>query len=232
MTSLIGVFDVIYRHMKLIIITTLIVLFATGFTTFFVISPKYESTTELLVNRKLSTDLQSAQFQQVQADVQMISTYKDIITSPAVLNTVMKKVRDYPESPTSSENLAKSISISNQQNSQVFSVSAKSANKNTAALIANETARVFKSKVGKIMNIDNVSIVSTATPSSKPYSPKKVLSLLAGLVVGLVLGISLAFIREVSDNTVTNEEFLKNMGWVNLGQVSEMDNKKNSHQKE
>lgn len=225
-TSLIEIFNVLRKRIKIIVITTLIAVLTTGFVTFFVVSPKYESTTEILVNRKLSTDLQSAQFQQVQADVQMISTYKDIITSPAVLNSVETKINKYPDSPTTRAALEKSISISNQQNSQVFSVTAKSKNATTAAAIANETSKVFKQKIGKIMNVDNVSIVSTATASSSPYSPRKFLNLLVGLIVGVVIGILLAFLREVTDNTVISEEFLtKDMGWINLGQVEEIDSK-------
>ncbi|WP_334329715.1 YveK family protein [Companilactobacillus sp. HBUAS59699] len=225
-TSMIEIFGILRKHIKMIIYTTLITVFATGFVTFFVLSPKYESTTEILVNRKMSDQLQAAQYQQVQADVQMISTYKDIITSPTVLDEVNQEVEKYPGYPGSETGLQKSISISNQQNSQVFSVTAKSTDANTAAAIANLTAKVFKQKVGKIMSVDNVSIVSTASPSSTPYSPRKALSLAAGLLVGLILGCGLALIREATDKTVINESFLTDdMGWVNLGQISEISKK-------
>ncbi|WP_125566026.1 YveK family protein [Companilactobacillus insicii] len=225
-TSMIEILGILRKHIKMIVITTLITVFATGFVTFFVLSPKYESTTEILVNRKMSDELQAAQYQQVQADVQMISTYKDIITSPTVLDDVNQEVQTYPGYPGSESELQKSISISNQQNSQVFSVTAKSTDANTAAAIANMTAEVFKRKVGKIMSINNVSIVSTASPSKTPYSPKKTLSLLGGLIVGLILGMGLALIREATDKTVINESFLtEDMGWVNLGQVNEISKK-------
>ncbi|KRK79036.1 YveK family protein [Companilactobacillus nodensis] len=225
-TSMIEILGILRKHMKMIIMTTLITVFATGFVTFFVLNPKYESTTEILVNRKMSDELQAAQFQQVQADVQMISTYKDIITSPTVLDDVNQEVQNYPGYPGSELALQKSISISNQQNSQVFSVTAKATDPNTAAAIANMTADVFKKKVGKIMSINNVSIVSKASPSRTPYSPRKTLSLIGGLIVGLILGIALALIREATDKTVINESFLtEDMGWVNLGQINEISKK-------
>lgn len=222
-TSFMEVIGVLRKHIKLIIITTLVSLFATGFVTFLVMTPKYESTTEILVNRKLSADLQAAKFQQVQADVQMISTYKDIITSPTVLNSVNKEISSYPGYPGSESALAKSISISNQQNSQVFSVTAKSTDPATAAAIANKTAEVFKQKVGKIMSVNNVSIVSSASQEQTPYSPRKLLNLLVGTVIGLIIGIGLALIREATDKTVISETFLTDdMGWVNLGQIEEI----------
>lgn len=228
--SILEALDVFRKHIKMVIVTTLISVFMTGFVTFLVIVPKYESTTDILINRKLSDDLQTAQFQQVQANVQLISTYKDIITSPTVLDVVAQDMNKYPGYPGSESELRKAISITSQQNSQVFSVTAKSTNAKTAAAIANETASVFKQKIGKIMSINNVSIVSTATPSQIPYSPHKWLNLLGGLIVGLILGMGLALIREATDKTVLNESFLTDtMGWLNLGQVDEINKPRPVH---
>lgn len=81
------------KHLKIIIGSTIIVTLLAFVVTFFVMTPKYEATTQVLVNRKLDAQDQGVQqLQQVQADVQMINTYKDIITSPTVLKDVVKKV--------------------------------------------------------------------------------------------------------------------------------------------
>lgn len=224
--SMIQIFGILRKHIKTIVGTTVIVTLAVAFVTFFVMTPKYSATTEILVNRKLSSDMQGAQFQQVQADVQMISTYKDIITSPTVLKDVNTRVRDYPGYPGSIVALKNSLSIKSSQNSQVFSVTAKSTDAGTAAAVANQTARVFKNKIGKIMSINNVSIVSEAETNTKPVSPKKALNILAGLVIGMIFGVMLSFIRELTDRTVTDESFLiDDLGLTSLGIVSEIDQK-------
>jgi len=224
--SMMQIFGILRKHIKAILGTTIVVTLAAAFVTFFVMTPKYSATTEILVNRKLSSDMQGAQFQQVQADVQMISTYKDIITSPTVLKTVDRQIRDYPGYPGSMGALKKSLTISNSQNSQVFSVSAKSTDAGTAAAIANSTAEVFKKKVVKIMSVNNVSIVSEAETNTKAVSPRKTLNIAAGLVIGLILGIALAFIRELTDRTVSDESFITDeLGLTNLGIVSEIDQK-------
>lgn len=218
------VLGILRKRMRTIVVTTLLVTLATALVTFFVMTPKYQATTEILVNRKLSGSMQSAQYQQNQADVQMISTYKDIITSPAVLRGVSDVVKDYPGYPGSVENLESAISISNQQNSQVFSVTAKTTDARTSAEIANTTAKVFKKQVVKMMSVHNVSIVSKAVPVYRAVSPRKAINLLAGVIVGLILGISLAIIREISDKTVTEEEFLTDeLGLVSLGLVNEIE---------
>jgi Capsular polysaccharide biosynthesis protein len=106
---------ILRKHIKMILRTTFVVTLAIGFVTFFVMAPKYESTTQLLVNRKLSADMQAAQLQQTQADVQMINTYKDIITSPTVLKTVNRQVSNYPGYPGSMNALKDDISVNSQQ---------------------------------------------------------------------------------------------------------------------
>ncbi|KJW11646.1 YveK family protein [Levilactobacillus spicheri] len=224
--SVMQILGILRKRLRLIVITTLVVTLATAFVTFFVMTPKYEATTELLVNRKLSADMQGAALQQTQADVQMISTYKDIITSPTVLQKVGKMVNNYPGYPGSTAALKSAISISNQANSQVFSVTVKSADARTSAAIANTTAKVFKKQVVKMMSVHNVSIVSKATPNFSAVSPRKGLNIVAGLIVGIILGIGLAFIRELSDKTVTDETFLtEELGLTGLGLISEIDEK-------
>lgn len=224
--SMMQIVGILRKHIKAIFGTTIVVTLAAIFVTFFVMTPKYSATTQILVNRKLSEDMQSAQFQQVQADVQMISTYKDIITSPTVLKDVNKKVSSYPGYPGSMGALKGSLSISNSQNSQVFSVTAKSTDAGTAAAIANMTAKVFKKKVVKIMSVNNVSIVSEAETNTKPVSPRKTLNVLVGIVLGLILGVALAFVREITDRTVTTQNFLTDdLGLTSLGTVSEIDQK-------
>lgn len=207
------------KHLKIIIGSTLIVTLVAFIVTFFVMTPKYESTTQILVNRKLdSQDQGTQQLQQVQADVQMINTYKDIITSPTVLQDVSQKIGGNQ----TIEKLQDEISISNEENSQVFSVTVKTEDPNQAAKIANTTANIFRNKIKSIMSVNNVSIVSRAAADDIPVSPKLLLNVVIGFVLGLLLGIGLAFLNETMDKTVKDENFLSEAGLTSLGIVSEI----------
>ena len=63
------------------------------------------------------------------------------------------------------------VEIGANQNSQVFSLTVTGPNADEAAEIANEIAATFQSAIVDIMNVENVSIISTAAVNSKPISP-------------------------------------------------------------
>lgn len=226
------------------------------------IAPKYESDTSLLVNRKQDND-SNMQLNAQQADIQIINTYKDIITRPVVLETaandltspqrvITKKAKkavygtrynattgvreeyvtekaqpaQYKLTPAkysnlSADDLAKMVSVSTQQNSQVFTVNVKDTNAIRARDIANEVAKVFEKKIATIMSISNVSVVSKATANWTPVSPRLNMIALIGLVVGVIIAFMWGLVREITDQTIKNIDFITDdLGLVNLGIVS------------
>ena len=225
----------------------------------FVVHPQYSSSAALLVNRKQDGSQQGLQLGDQQADVQIINTYKDIITRPIILNTVVnnltkphkeqiqaavpaqyetdaygKQVQTAPAQPAkyklvaakydntnlTADSVAKMISISNQTNSQVFSVNVKSGDAKMSKDIANTIAEVFKEKVASIMSVSNVSIISKAMTNSKPVAPNVKLITLAGFVLGIIAGFAWGFIKEVTDRTVKDLEFLTDgLKLTNLGVI-------------
>ena len=113
------------------------------------------------------------------------------------------------------------ISISNQTNSQVFSVNVKSGDPVLSKDIANTIADVFKDQVASIMSVSNVSIVSKATTNRTPVAPNVKLITLAGLVMGVAIGFVWGFIKEITDRTVKDLNFLsEDLKLTNLGVIN------------
>lgn len=189
---------------------------------FFLIEPKYSSSIDILVNQKANNA--QVQYATQQADLQAINTYKDVLTKPIILTPVLKEIKNTDNYQGNLNSLAKSIKVSNQTNSQVITVTVTDKNAYVAADIANTVGKVFAKKVKKMMQVDNVTIVSDAKVNSKPVSPNKKLFALAGVVLGLFIGVAIAFIKEFTDKTVKDSNFLTDeLGLTNIGSVYHLD---------
>ncbi|MFW6769183.1 YveK family protein [Leuconostoc citreum] len=118
------------------------------------------------------------------------------------------------------DELKSMVTISSQQNSQVFSINVKSKDPKLAADVANEVADVFKDKIGGFMKINNVSIIDSAKANKKPVSPNTKLFTLAGLVVLGGLTFLYMLIKELSDTTIKSpDEVSQLFGMTNLGVI-------------
>jgi capsular polysaccharide biosynthesis protein len=118
------------------------------------------------------------------------------------------------------DDLKKMVSISNQQNSQVFAINVKSNDPKQAALVANTVADSFKDKIGNFMKINNVSIIDSAKTPDSPVGPNKKLFTLAGLVILGGLTFLTVLARELSDTTVKSpDEVTELFGMTNLGVI-------------
>lgn len=218
---------ILRKHFKMIVVWTLLAGVLGFMIAQFVVVPKYTATTEILVNQKHSSDNGQVYANQ-QADVQMINTYKDLITNQVVLNKVShqlngtKVAQAYGRSYNMPVNKLKdTISIRTQQNSQVFTVAVKTDDPNLSAATANTIAQVFKKQIKKIMSVNNVTIVSRATAPDSPSFPNVKLFTLAGAVLGLLLSAIYLIIKELMDTTIKDDDFMtQELGLTNLGHIN------------
>lgn len=224
----------------------------------FMIKPTYSASTSMLVNRSAEdTSTTTANLSDQQADVQLISTYKNLIISSNVLGTVsdhlahpdpivVKKAKEAVYNTLadgtkilvtpaqqevikastknryklSASELKNMVTISNQTNSQVFSINVESKNAQLSADIANEVAAVFKDKIGDFMKINNVSIIDEAKASKQPVAPNVMLFTVAGAVIFVGLAFLYLLIKEFTDTTIKSpDEVSQLFGMTNLGVI-------------
>lgn len=194
--------------------------------TFFLITPKYGTDTQLVVQSNQET-LTNANLQSdLTGNVMMVNTYKDLIKSDVVLDQVSLQLAKEDGIQYTSNELNKMISVTQSQNSQMFSIRVVSINAKEAMEIANKTAMIFKEKAVEILKVDKVSIISPAKLQTTPVSPNKKLNLLIGAVIGLLLGFLIVFLLEFLDKTVKDTKFIENdLDLPLLGEVSVLTNK-------
>lgn len=201
--SLRDLMETLKKRLRLIVLITVLAALLSGLVSFFILTPIYQASTQLLVNQS-KNDQQMYDFNQVQANLQLVNTYSVIIKSPAVLEKVIKELK----LDMTTDTLNQKITVDSEQNSQVLNVSVQDPDPDKAVLIANKIAEVFKQEIVKIMNVDNVSILSKADlgKDMTPVKPKPLLNIAIAVVVGLMAGVGLAFLLEYLDNTIKNEQ--------------------------
>ncbi|MCP3739696.1 YveK family protein [Rossellomorea sp. BNER] len=201
--SLRELLNTLKKRLSLIVIITALATMVSGLISFFVLTPVYQSSTQLLVNQSKS-EQPAYNLQEIQSNLQLINTYNVIMKSPAILDKVVSNL----DLKMTSNELNEKITVQSEEDSQVVNVSVQDEDPQKAADIANETVAVFKEEIVKIMNVDNVSVLSKAEVGENvsPIKPKPLLNIAIALVVGLMTGVGLAFLLEYFDNTIKTEQ--------------------------
>lgn len=190
---------------------------ATTFLTFlissFVISPTYEASIQVLVAPKQSQN-NMVDAGQIQSSVTLVNTYRVIIQSPAILEQVEENVVEAPDG------IDKLIAVNSEQNSQVINITVQHTNPVIATDIANEIGRVFSREIPELMNVDNVKVLSEAYVPLLPIKPNIILNTAIAAVLGVMLGVAIAFFKVAFDRRIKTEQDVETiLGLPVLGSI-------------
>lgn len=213
--SLREVFQILKKRLLFIIIITAIFTAISGIVSYFFLTPIYQSSTQILVNQaKSKNEVYSPNV--VQTNLQLIDTYNVIIKSPAILDKVIEK----ENLEMTSGELDKLISVTNEQESQVVSITVQHEDPQKSKNIANAIATTFQKEIKSIMNVDNVSILTKAGVGSL-IEPNLILNMVIALIAGLMIGVLIAFLLEFLDNTLKKDQDIeKQLGLPVLGAIN------------
>lgn len=220
--SLKDIFMTLRRRLKLLIILPIIAMIVAAAVNFFVLTPMYQNSTQLLVNQTNPNPESIYSQNEIRTNIEMIKTYNEIIKSPFILD----KVIDEAGVNLTVKELNEMITVSSANESQVMNITVEDDSVEEAAMLANTIATVFQDEVPDLMSVDNVSILSPATftVDQSPVSPNAVLNIAIALVVGLMAAVGLAFLLEYLDTTIKTEKDIEDtLDMPILGAVSNMD---------
>lgn len=219
--SLEEIFRTIRKRIGMILSLTVLLMVVAAIISFYVITPIYQASTQLLVNQQTDQQIQTAE---IQTNLQLINTYNVIIKSPAILSKVIEQL----DLEMTTGQLANKITVSNAQNSQVVDISVQDEQMFKAVDIANTITQVFQHEIQTLMKVDNVNVLSAAElpENPVPIKPNKLLNVAIAGVIGLMLGVGLAFLLEYLDTTVKTETDVEELlGLPIIGLVSTIEDK-------
>lgn len=206
--SLQELFQVLKKRLFLIITITLAAVAISAAVSYFVLTPVYEVKTTMMAygaDKKLESDSNS--LTEIQTNLKLINTYNDLIKSDKILEKVLNEL----ELDMTMGQLARKINVSNNKESHVIYISVKDTDPYRAAEIANMTAQIFEKEIQQEMNA-SIKQWSRAKVSENqaPVEPKPLLNIAIAAIIGLMLGVGLAFLLEFLDNTIKTEQDIEN----------------------
>lgn len=222
--SLQEIFGVIKKRIALIFTMMFIGLGVSAIMTFVIMTPKYSSSSQLMVRLPQATEGVNSNVNDVNFNLYMITTYKDFITQSNIVSEMAHEilVKEYGFQG-SAQDIKGMIQVVQEQNSQMFSIKAISTDPKIAQAVANTVAKVFQEQAKEVIEVDKITIIADADLNVKPISPNNKLNLLIGLVLGIMVGVAIAFLVELLDKTIKDDKFVKEtLGFSVLGTVPQM----------
>lgn len=218
-------FSIFWSKKTEIILITLIFMVIGIIYSYAFVTPEYKSSTTLIL-ATLNDDKQTSSSEAItQTDLtlnsSLVSTYSEIIKRPTVLREVIDNlnIKDLKE-----EELKNDIKVSAISDTEIIEISVINKNAEYASEIANETAKVFTTKVAEIYNINNVHILDKAEVEETPYNINHIKDIIIFAFIGIVIAIAKVLIVNMLDNTIKTEQDVENgTGLLVLAQVPEFD---------
>lgn len=205
--DLLELFRAILKHIKLIIV--LCILFGVGgfFGTKLLISPTYTACTSIYLTPQIS-ESGALDYNSQIANSKLVTNAVNLLTQNNIMSEVAKDVG--LESAESAKNL---VSVTNESNTEIITISATTTDPKLSKDIANDTVSTFIRTMQKNLNVRNIEVVDKAKLSYIPSGPNvKKNTMMAG-AVGLVVGVGYAVLKFLLDNRLrTKEETEKYLG--------------------
>lgn len=219
--SLKEVLFILKKRMKLILSLFIIALLISSIISIFVLDKVYEANTTLMVGRpKDYASETNLQYNDLILNQKLVSTYGELIKTRAVAEEVIANLN----LDISYEQYKEKVNVSLLKDTELIQIIVKDTDPSTAAIIADETANVFMEKVQDIMKVDNVHVIDKAEIPLEPISPNVMLNIAIASVLGLMVGVFMAFLLEFLDNTIkTPEDVEKYLGLPVLGSIPKME---------
>lgn len=132
----------------------------------------------------------------------LVSTYAEILKSKSVATEVINRLN----LDTSAQSVMSSIDVKSKTGTAVLVITVSNENPELAANIANTLAEIFEERINTMFNIDNLSVIDPAEPSTAPYNEATVRNTILFAAIGLILSCAVIFIIVYFDDTIKDEK--------------------------
>ena len=205
--DLLELFRAVLKYIKLIIV--LCILFGVGgfLVTKLLIAPTYTASTSIYLTPQIS-ESGSLDYNSQMANSKLVTNAVNLLTQNNIMSEVAKDV-----GLESADSVKKLVSVSNESNTEIITVTATTTDPKLSKDIANGTVSTFTKTMQKNLNVRNIEVVDKAKLSYVPSGPNIKKNTMLATLVGGVIGVGYAVLRFLFDNRLrTKEEAEKYLG--------------------
>lgn len=208
------VFHLVISKLGVIILSGILLGVLSIIGTMLFITPKYESTTKIVVlNKQDNNTLTSAD---MQTSTQLTKDYAELIQSRTVLEGVIAQLN---LDMTYKEMLNK-VSGETSSDSRIVSISVTDEDPYTASEIANAVRDMAAEHIQSVMDIEAVNVVDTANIPNEKASPSLAKNGVIGGLLGVIIAMAAVIIIYLTNDTIKVEEDVERyLGLSVLGSI-------------
>ena len=198
--------DALKKRWQLIVSVTLAVTIIATMLNFFIIKPKYESTTKLFIGKSASNQVETTYNSSEMLMYQkMLKTYSTLISS---VDLVSRAFEASGVKELNSNEAIKSLSVVPQNDTQIIEIKYTSGNKQECKDVVEAISKEFIKESPVYYDVAVETIESVKLPS-EPISPNKVINISLSFVLGLLMGVGISIGLFMMDSTFKEKEKLE-----------------------
>lgn len=205
---------------KYLVPMIVVALIATGGSIFYnlaIKTPMYKtSTTVVLAQQTSDKNTSSVTLNDISINQKLVATYTEIVKSKLVLEQVIEDLK----LDTTAEKLAKHVTVTAIEDTEILKITVEDGNRIAAAQIANKIADVFTKEIVNIYQLNNVSVIDVAQVNDKQSNNTTVRDAAIAMLLS-VFGVSaIAFIIYYFDDSIKySEDLEKKIGLPIAGKI-------------
>lgn len=198
--DLLELFRAVLKYIKLIIVLCIVFGLGGFLVTKFLITPTYTASTSIYLTPQIN-DTGSLDYNSQMANSKLVTNVVNLMTQNNVMSEVAKDV-----GMENAASVKKCISVTNETNTEIITVTATTTDPKLSKDIANGTVNTFIKTMQKNLNVRNIEIVDKAKLSYVPSGPSIKKNTMMATLVGSIIGVGYAVLKFLLDNRLRTKE--------------------------
>ena len=197
-------FEALKKRWLMILSITLIATILSAALSFFVIKPQYEASTKVFIGKDES-DSQAYSQNDVLMYQKLMKTYSEAIKTKDLISRGLKGTSLNLEP----NEVLNNLTVVTVADTQILQIKYKSKNPQEAKAIIEGVSDEFIKTSKELVPNGNIKIIEAVELPENPVSPNKKMNIAIAFLLGLMVGVGLAFLLEFLDNTFKNKDQLE-----------------------